>query len=326
MKRFVARLIDVFRACSNFDADGANRLWLFFDFIYCRLRYHITRAEYFRYQFYSFKENYRKNFFLIHHRKKLFLLNTKGFTSSKYLFSRRIPDCYSRDLILAPSCGEAAFVEFAKKHEKIIVKPDLGSCGRSIQLFVYSSDEQARQFFATITTDAVCEEFIRQHEALNTLNPFCVNSIRILSLLRDENVEILCAVLRTSSDPATFVDNVRQGGIYALVDIPTGIITSFGYDYSDRTHTVHPTTKQQFIGFNIPNWQEALDLVKKAHRALPECALLGWDIAITETGADIIEANNAPDPMGMQTIDHIPKGKSILALMKENKRKGRRKP
>ena len=65
----------------------------------------------------------------------------------------------------------------------------------------------------------------------------------------------------------------------------------------------------------------AIDLVRKAHGQLPQCKLLGWDVAITPTGADIVEANNAPGTLLMQIGDMVPKGEKILQVIRQEEKK-----
>jgi len=58
----------------------------------------------------------------------------------------------------------------------------------------------------------------------------------------------------------------------------------------------HPETGVSFDGFQIPMWQEAIDLAKTAHRSFGSFGSLGWDIAITTDGPKLIEANAWWDP------------------------------
>lgn len=312
----------------------ANSKWDIFaiacDWAYCYLRFHITRDEYFTYKFYNYSNRYRKNFILIHHGKKFHYFQTKYFTLSKYLFYKRIPDLYAREIILAPYCGEEQFVAFAKKHQRFIIKPDTGTLGQGVVLFQYKSDEQAKAVFAKFDKEnpSICEELVRQHKVLQLLNPFSVNTIRVASVLKDGEVEIISATLKAGASPSKIVDNLKSGGIGAQVDVKTGIVCTFGKDYQLNSYSHHPITGVQIIGLQIPFWKEALELVKTAHKRLPQCQMYGWDIAITNDGVDIIEANNHPGPKITQAMDCVPKGEKLLPLLKKDvlKQKNPKKP
>lgn len=293
------------------------------DYMYCRVRFHVSDSEYLDFQFYNFKNRYRKNFLLRYHQFNKFkkLNEEPGLTKFKYTFYQKIPDCFAREIIFAPACGVDAFVEFAKKHKKIVIKPDKGSLGRDINIFTYLNDEHARMLFDRIPEDSVCEEFICQHEKMSALSPDSVNTIRIVSLWEQDGVKIVSATLRTGGKTGVSVDNLKKDGIGAQIDIDTGIVCTNGFDYNDHIYVKHPLTGVQFLGFNIPNWEAAVSLVKKGHEQLPQNRLLGWDIAITQTGADVVEANSRPGTPITQMVDRIPKGEKILRAIRTTKKK-----
>ena len=308
----------------------ANGKWDYFiiatDMLFCRFVHKVPSDEYLKYNFHNYRHRYRKNFILQRHREKFINVNTRAFTRSKYVFYTYIPDLFQREMILAPFCGEDAFVQFLKKHQKIVVKPDQGSLGKGLEVVKYVDDTAAKEFFAGITAERpfICEEFIRQHPALSRLNPASVNTIRAVSLLQNDEVEIVAAILKTGMGDDNITDNLSLGGVGAQIDVNTGIVCSFGKDFHFHTFTHHPYTNEPILGLQIPHWEQAVALIKEAHKRIPQCMLYGWDIAITETGVDIVEANSRPGTRIMQVMDAVPKGKKILPLIKKDRLKDRR--
>ena len=63
----------------------------------------------------------------------------------------------------------------------------------------------------------------------------------------------------------------------------------------------------------LPDWPDALELVRSAHRAIPELVFVGWDIAFTPTGPVIVEANHDPDVNILQRSQRRPLGESRFA-------------
>lgn len=63
-----------------------------------------------------------------------------------------------------------------------------------------------------------------------------------------------------------------------------------------RDVAVHPDTGIRFDGFELPGWTDAIELAKTGQRCFPQLPSLGWDIALTEHGPVIIEANSRWDP------------------------------
>lgn len=321
IKRIKSSLASVNKLLDQIGTKGWDRFILTLDIYYCRKILHVTDEEYISYKFYNLKNRYRKNFYLIYHQRKgIRYINTGGFTLSKYKFFLRIPECFEREIILTPTCGKEKFIDFVKKHSTVVVKPDCGSYGRDIRTLAYTNDEEMSAFYDSLEESSVCEEFIKQHDDMNLLNPATVNTVRFLSIRKDDGVEIISASLRIGNNKERIVDNMRKGGIGAQVDLKTGIIITYGHDYDGNTFIEHPATGCRILGFQLPNWDKALELVKTAHSKLPQCALLGWDIALTQTGADIIEANTAPGPLLTQFMDLEPKGEQVIAMMKKNKK------
>ena len=297
------------------------------DILWCRFVMGVSINEYIKYNFQNLRHRYRKHFILQRHRDKYTNVNIMAFTKSKYLFYTYIPDLYQRELILAPFCGEDAFVQFLKKHQKLVVKPDRGSLGEGLEVVNYTDEQAAKDYFAGITAERpfICEEFIRQHPAMSQLNPASVNTIRVVSLLQGGEVEIVSATLKTGFGDDNITDNLSMGGVGAQVDVKTGVVCTFGKDFHFHTYTHHPYSGAQIIGLQIPHWDQAVALIKEGHKRLPQCMIYGWDIAITETGVDVVEANSRPGSRIMQVMDGIPKGQKILPLIKKDRLKGVRK-
>lgn len=321
-KEIIEKMGNPFEVAGKVTTDRWSRLMIALDYIYCHMRFHVKDTEYLDFQFYNYKNRYRKNFLLKYHQKNKFRkLNAQpGITRSKYGFYQKIPDCFAREMILAPNCGADAFVEFAKKHKKIVIKPDLGSLGRSINVFTYQNDAHARLLFSMLPEASVCEEFICQHEKMSEMSPDSVNTIRFVSLWEPDGVKIISATLRTGGRAGSLVDNLKKDGVGAQIDVETGIVSTNGFDYNDHLYVKHPISGVQFLGFNIPNWEEAVALVKKGHEQLSQNRLLGWDIAITQDGADVVEANSRPGTPITQLVDRIPKGEKVLRAIRTAKK------
>jgi len=313
IKKIKRRIRQLKAMLDKIGAKGWDRVFLTFDIYYCRKILHATNQEYLTYKFYNLKNRYRKQFMLIYHQQNFMrYLGKPRFTVYKYQFHQHIPQFFQRELILAPECGAEAFVNFVKSHGKVVVKPNMGSYGRDIEMLHYTNDEDILNYFNNIKRDTVCEEFVIQHDTMNQFNASSVNTIRIVSLRIDNEIVITGAALRSAAIPGNFTDNIHTGGLCAQVDISTGVLYTHGSNYDGKQCIKHPVTGCTILGFQIPHWDKAIELVKSAHAAIKECDYLGWDIAITPTGVDIIEAGNAPDPLLIQSADAIPKGTLVL--------------
>lgn len=177
---------------------------------------------------------------------------------------------------------------------KIVIKDALGQCGWDVEVIdaKANTSEQLIDYMASKGFN-LAEEFIIQHSALAGLSPSGLNTIRVITQLNERNqVEILGARLRISVN--NIVDNLASGNIAAPIDIETGVINGYAV-YSDITKEAveyHPVTKVKMVGFQIPQWERIMILVRKAALHLPVNRSIGWDIALTENGPGLLEGNH----------------------------------
>ena len=56
------------------------------------------------------------------------------------------------------------------------------------------------------------------------------------------------------------------------------------------------------LGYQLPNWQIAIDTVKIAAEKLSQCRFIGWDVAFTADGVELIEGNHNPGIFTMESL------------------------
>jgi hypothetical protein len=211
--------------------------------------------------------------------------------------------------------------------KKLILKPALGLMGKDI-FFVSSNNvdviEQKTQPQADVSISNndeysfIVQEFIKQHPEMDRINPYSVNSIRIITLLcRDDTVTFLAAMLRTSSSTYP-IDNFSAGGIVIGIDMKTGKLRKEGFKKPPYGTTVirHPVTGIEFHDFEIPYWHELKILAAKAQRTFRQLKSIGWDLAITLKGPVIIEGNQQWGTAGIQAANGgllTPKNRALFA-------------
>lgn len=67
----------------------------------------------------------------------------------------------------------------------------------------------------------------------------------------------------------------------------------YGHYYRpyNKKIVAHPDTGVVFEGILVPYFNEAINLGINAHKCIKEVPAIGWDIAVTEHGAVLIEGN-----------------------------------
>jgi hypothetical protein len=140
-------------------------------------------------------------------------------------------------------------------------------------------------------TDVIVQEELIQHEGIARLHASSLNTLRMYSVLgKDGNATIYSAVVRMGAGNAK-LDNYSAGGLTCGIQ-PNGRLRKYGYNKKYEKMECHPTSKVVFSDYEIPNYQGAVELIKKAHPMIPHFRSIAWDIAIRHDGVPVlIEAN-----------------------------------
>lgn len=95
------------------------------------------------------------------------------------------------------------------------------------------------------------------------------------------------------------------GNLLAAIDIERGIVThAIRYMGPQGAIDRHPDTGEPLIGFELPEWDEVVALVKEATRHFPGLGIQNWDIAVTPGGPVLIELNTESELAVPQAISH----------------------
>jgi hypothetical protein len=185
--------------------------------------------------------------------------------------------------------------------ESVIIKKTRASSGGS-NIFKLSPGEIKGnpEMISKIYSETICSGYlfqktVKQHPDLNRLNPSSLNTIRIDSFIdSDGNINLISAHIRMSINNL-HVDNISSGGCSVGIDFQTGKLKKIAYSDLRKVGTEvfieHPITKTVFEGFTIPYFEEVKALALKTASFIPGLRLVGWDIAIGESGPVLIEGN-----------------------------------
>tara|TARA_R110000868_G_scaffold193351_1_gene438220 strand:- start:15849 stop:16892 length:1044 start_codon:yes stop_codon:yes gene_type:complete len=147
-----------------------------------------------------------------------------------------------------------------------------------------------------IKNSCIHEEFIVQHPEIDKIHPGCINTIRMETFIdKTGEIHILSALMRFGVGDS-IVDNAHSGGFYVGIDLVNGSLKNIGHQYMEyggAELTQHPDNGFIFDGFKVPDFDEVCSIVVKAVQFLPD-RYIGWDIAISNNGPIIIEANEYP--------------------------------
>ncbi|MBN1776917.1 MAG: hypothetical protein JW811_02240 [Clostridiales bacterium] len=305
------------------ERSGKSRLWLYFDLLRCAVRYNAGYMDY------KIAEMYRLN------KQQKQTVITRGLNNT---IVRRMNDkaywhlfddktefnaLFGDDIKRAwmKFSAETTLDElkaFLDQNPDIIAKPLEGSSGVGIKHYT-GKDFKGREedFRKELLAGGIgiLEERLIQHDRMMEMCPASVNTIRIATLLGEKKQGVVYAFLRIGVGKV--MDNVDCGGMAARVDLETGKLLTVGADKAGNTFTTHPITGTKIIGFEVPYFQEAMDLCLRAAKKVPQMRYIAWDVAVTNSGPCFIEGNSFPSHAVPQFAAHYPDGFGIMREFRE---------
>lgn len=226
-------------------------------------------------------------------------------------FSKKFKDFLGREYLDLRESKYEDFENFVKKHRVFFAKaPAL--CGGEGMVRINSENEDIRKIYDDCMANEqyIIDEAIKQHPEMKKLSVNSVNTIRTGTAIdKKGNITIPYMVLRASVSDS-YLDNGSQGGMWTLLD-DEGYITKpmFANLPVEYITEENPLTGFKYIGFKIPMIEELKEMAKKAASTVPNLRYIGWDIAISENGPVLIEANDVPSVELYQAYVHMDEDK-----------------
>ena len=217
----------------------------------------------------------------------------KKYDYSKYATNNLYKELmkYSIDYAIENANNYDEFIKFSDNKKDFIAKPVGGSGGEGIEL-IKVDKKKLKDIYEYLVSNnkLLVEEKIIQNKEIAKLNKTSVNTFRIVTFFDGKETHILNVVFKIGNGGVT--DNFSRGSMYTFVC--NGKIIVPAIDRDDNIFYEHPISKIKIVGYEIPNYDKAIDLVRKCAKKMPEVKYVGWDVAITESDAVIIEGNCFP--------------------------------
>ncbi len=259
-----------------------------------------TLKDYYAFKFWEIDESEQRQYFTQKVSNKISdRYDTNNFHRdillNKELSCEEFSDLFHRPWCINRGISLEAFQEAFGKEQKVVYKPLAGHGGLGIKVVSLENLEAAYEELMAMDRGVV-EGFVVQHEAMASLAPGSVNTVRFVTVATDDEPgkiapHLVYAALRVGSG-TSFVDNFSDGGLVLGVDLKTGKVETNGVTIDGTPFENHPDTGTRFKGFQIPFFEEAKEMTMEAAKRIS--GYLGWDIAITGEGPVLIEANIMP--------------------------------
>ncbi len=222
---------------------------------------------------------------------------------------------------------------------EFVVKPAAGVYGLGVNVYqrvgrhfqdAFGVDCTASTLYETLRGNHeyrrfVIQERLRSHADLEQLSgTTALQTARLVTWVGMQgDIEIYLTLLKIIAGNR-LTDNYqhgRSGNLIANIDAEKGVLgPAIGGDAGEfgfRTVDAHPSTNAIFSGFQLPFWQEARELVRRAAGFFCPLRTIGWDVALTPHGPVLVEANMWWNPfndlvIGPQASDNRRGGMAIL--------------
>lgn len=296
-----------------------NRILLWLDIIYSSLMYNISLEEYFLFHFYKISNSEKKQYagtgYMYEYQLKMNPVKYRNVLEDKLCFLKEYSTFIKHKYLSIEDFSQKKNLLkeiLSNNSGRVVIKSSNGQCGKGVK--VIKSDglsiDDIHERIVQTNNDFI-EEYVQQHDRLNVLSSSGLNTVRIITQINKFNeVELLGARLRITVNSA--VDNLAAGNIAVAVNIDSGIVESLGI-YSDITQedeVKHPVSGVELLGFKVPFWNETIKMVKEAALINIKNKSIGWDVAITDFGPELIEGNHdwckllwqLPVKKGLKTI------------------------
>lgn len=293
------------------ERSGHSKVRTFFSLLWCAARYGAGHHDYVMFGFYDMNGRQRNTYLTrIRNKKVCETLNDYTFVNEfddKNRFNERFSEFLLRKTVNTEACTLEEFKAFLEGLDIIFAKPNHSDSGKGIEKIKVADHPDAEELLQYLRGKklSIAEEAIRQHPDMARLHPSSVNSLRIVTDFVDDTVHVAYITVKMGRGDC-FCDNNGQGGLFCRVDMQTGDICSVASDVDLRDYEKHPDTGVTFVGYRLPMIPEAIKLVKKAARVVPQMRHIGWDVAITPDGPAIIEGNEYPGTDLCQFASHYP--------------------
>lgn len=289
---------------------GKSRIAIFNDMKECAIKYGAGYSDYDLFEMYNLTPEERDTYITRGRNNNLI----KKYNNPEYNhifrnkaeFNTMFKDYIKRDWTLVKGISKEKVFKFMQKHPIFMAKPINGTCGKGIEkinIKDYKSLEEVYNYLTIDNKEFLLEEVIKQCKEVNKIYDGSINTVRIVTILNDNHeANVICAYFRIGN--GRYVDNFNSGGMVAPVDENTGIVLDKAIDKQKNLYETHPLTKAKIKGFQFPDWDKALNLVKEASYKVPELRYVGWDVCFSENGPLLVEGNEFPGHDIYQLPEH----------------------
>jgi hypothetical protein len=216
-----------------------------------------------------------------------------------------------------------------RRYGELFFKPQEGLCGAGAGILAAEPNHRwtitsgpqrldalawphVTAYFRRSGNPLIFQPRLRNHQMLARFGEHALHTVRVATMRLKGEILPWAAFLKIAG-PEAIADNFAAGSIAVHVDVPSGRLgrgAKKAHSCLPASLVAVPETGEPFAGLTLPFWPETLALACRVHRLLDEFPSMAQDIAITETGPMVVEANEGWGCDGFQKASDIGLGKS----------------
>lgn len=277
------------------------------DTVWCVFRYGTALSDYLNYEIYKRSPEEREAYVSTRTENTFYETVSPSAYKKRFTikqdFLREFKEYTRRDCVVPGEDGYDAFCAFLDQNPQFMAKPYDGLGGQGVEKLSASDITDRKAFYDRCAGERIfLEQLVSQHPEMNVLCPTSVNTMRIMTFNDHGRAEILWAGLRVGNG-INAVDNFHAEGMGVCIDLDTGRLQGDALNKDGIRFHTHPTTGIQFDGFQLPDFNAAKELVLKGALESDKILVIGWDVALSDQGPVVIEANRRPGFDLVQMLD-----------------------
>lgn len=188
-------------------------------------------------------------------------------------------------------------LKIINKYNELICKPSLESGGgRGISFITNKSNLDLFELIKQYHGNFVVQDMVEQHTFFSRFNSSSLNTLRIVTLIKDGKFYYLSGFLRVGAEGER-LDNVSAGGSFIPVN-KQGKLSEVVWIENLKNHDLEQIRLDSFKHFddlNVPYWDEIMKLLEETAFKLSHFKIINWDVSVDKNGVPIIIEYNLMD-------------------------------
>jgi len=277
------------------DTYGGCKAHWFLDMVWSLIRYGARPIDYVRFEFHKKSARERNRYLTIY---RYFHLLYKFGTYNESIRGKIAEYKTFADFIYRPwmvadkDTVSKTIKDFIAKQGTVFAKPNYGDQGKGVVKINANDNIAIEELLNDCKKDAyVIEGAIEQIPEIAAINPSSINTVRAYTLLKKNGEAVILGIMLRVGRKGSHVDNWGSGGVGYDFDIETGVCVGYGRDKKNNPYIYHPDSNVQMVGFRLPDFENLKKIIIELTHKVPEARFVGWDIAITPNGYELVEMN-----------------------------------